>query len=162
MVLHLYPFGTYPNGQGAAGTGNTYRDREINCILDSTIRRYPVEPLWLMAGDFNSYSPKDADAMPANTYFETHSIVLKSGYCDALRDRHSQFFHTVPTPYNGESTADQRRIDFIYASQAVMREITDSRIIYDEFTATHSDHYPVMIEFRHYPSGRQASGVALK
>lgn len=31
-----------------------------------------------------------------------------------------------------------------------MREITDSRIIYDEFTATHSDHYPVMIEFRHY------------
>ena len=79
MVLHLYPFGTYPNGQGAAGTGNTYRDREINCILDSTIRRYPVEPLWLMAGDFNSYSPKDADAMPANTYFETHSIILKSG-----------------------------------------------------------------------------------
>ena len=162
VVLHLYPFGTYPNGQGAAGTGNTYRDREINCILDSTIRRYPVEPLWLMAGDFNSYSPKDADAMPANTYFETHSIVLKSGYCDALRDRHSQFFHTVPTPYNGESTADQRRVDFIYASQAVMREITDSRIIYDEFTATHSDHYPVMIEFRHYPSGKQASGVALK
>ncbi len=44
VVLHLYPFGTYPNGQGAAGTGNTYRDREINCILDSTIRRYPVEP----------------------------------------------------------------------------------------------------------------------
>ena len=37
VVLHLYPFGTYPNGQGAAGTGNTYRDREINCILDSTI-----------------------------------------------------------------------------------------------------------------------------
>lgn len=111
MVLHLYPFGTYPNGQGAAGTGNTYRDREINCILDSTIRRYPVEPLWLMAGDFNSYSPKDADAMPANTYFETHSIVLKSGYCDALRDRHSQFFHTVPTPYNGESTANRRRIN---------------------------------------------------
>lgn len=162
VVLHLYPFGTYPNGQGAAGTGDAYRDREINCILDSTIRRYPVEPLWLMSGDFNSYSPKDADAMPANTYFETHSIVLKSGYCDALRDRHSQFFHTVPTPYNGESTADQRRIDFIYASQAVMREITDSRIIYDEFTATHSDHYPVMIEFRHYPSGKQASGVALK
>ena len=28
VVLHLYPFGTYPNGQGAAGTGNTYRDRE--------------------------------------------------------------------------------------------------------------------------------------
>ena len=79
-----------------------------------------------------------------------------------IRDSHSQFFHTVPTPYNGESTADQRRIDFIYASQAVMREITDSRIIYDEFTATHSDHYPVMIEFRHYPSGKQASGVALK
>ena len=43
-----------------------------------------------------------------------------------------------------------------------MREITDSRIIYDEFTATHSDHYPVKIEFRHYPSGKQASGVALK
>ena len=56
VVLHLYPFGTYPNGQGAAGTGNTYRDREINCILDSTIRRYPVEPLWLMAGDYQGFN----------------------------------------------------------------------------------------------------------
>lgn len=155
VVLHLYPFGTYPNGQGAAGTGNTYRDREINCILDSTIRRYPVEPLWLMSGDFNSYSPKDADAMPAGTYFETHSTVLKSGYFDALRDHHSRFFHTVPTPYGGWTPESKtQRIDFIYASQAVMREITYSFVLYDEFTAHHSDHYPVMIEFRHYPSGK--------
>lgn len=154
VVLHLYPFGTYPNGQGAAGTGDAYRDREINCILDSTIRRYPVEPLWLMSGDFNSYSPKDADAMPAGTYFETHSTVLRSGYFDALRDRHSQFFRSVPTLYNLENGGAPRRIDFIYASQGMMREITDSRIIYDEFTANYSDHYPVMIEFRHYPSGK--------
>lgn len=119
-----------------------------------------------MAGDFNSYSPKDADAMPANTYFETHSIVLKSGYCDALARPPQPVLphrsHPLQRRIDGESTADRRRIDFIYASQAVMREITDSRIIYDEFTATHSDHYPVMIEFRHYPSGKQASGVALK
>ena len=155
VVLHLYPFGTYPNGQGAAGSGDAYRDTEINCILDNTIRRYPAEPLWLMSGDFNSYSPKDADAMPANTYYETHSTVLRSGYADALRDRHSQFFRSVPTVYGGWPDGNGRRIDYIYASQAVMREITCSEIIYDEFTDMHSDHYPVMIEFRHYPSGEQ-------
>lgn len=155
VALHLYPFGKYPNSaESAAGTGDAYRDREINYILDQTIRSYPVEPLWLMAGDFNSYSPKDADAMPAGTYFETHSTVLKSGYYDAIRDRHSRFFHTVPTVYGGWPNGSAHRIDFIYASQAVMREITDSRIIYDEFTANYSDHYPVMIEFRHYPSGK--------
>ena len=99
-------------------------------------------------------SPKDADAMPAGTYYETHSTVLRSGYFDALRDRHSQFFRSVPTLYNLENGGAPRRIDFIYASQGMMREITDSRIIYDEFTANYSDHYPVMIEFRHYPSGK--------
>ena len=35
-----------------------------------------------------------------------------------------------------------------------MREITYSFVLYDEFTANYSDHYPVMIEFRHYPSGK--------
>lgn len=151
VVLHLYPFGTYPNGQGAAGTGDTYRNTEIECILDSTIRRYPAEPLWIMSGDFNSYSPKDADAMPAGSYFATHSIVLGSGYRDALRDYHTRFYHTVPTVYSGDG-GTQRRIDYIYASQSVLREIVSSRVIYDQFTDNHSDHYPVMIEFRHYPS----------
>ena len=80
--------------------------------------------------------------------------MLRSGYSDALRDRHSQFFHTVPTAYSSGDGSALRRIDYIYASQAVMREITYSGVIYDEFTATHSDHYPVMIEFRHYPSGK--------
>ena len=93
--------------------------------------------------------------MPAGTYFETHSTVLKSGYFDALRDHHSRFFHTVPTTYGGWTPESKtQRIDFIYASQAVMREITYSFVLYDEFTAHHSDHYPVMIEFRHYPSGK--------
>ena len=82
---------------------------EINCILDNTIRRYPAEPLWLMSGDFNSYSPKDADVMPANTYYETHSTVLRSGYADALRDRHSQFFRSVPTVYGGWPDGNGRR-----------------------------------------------------
>ena len=58
VVLHLYPFGTYPNGQGAAGSGDAYRDTEINCILDNTIRRYPAEPLWLMSGASTPTRPR--------------------------------------------------------------------------------------------------------
>lgn len=152
VVLHLYPFGTYPHNEGAAGTGDALRDKEIACILDSTIRRYPVEPLWIMSGDFNSFSPEDADAMPAGTYFATHATVLGSGYLDALRERHSQFQHTVPTLYSASEGGRNNRIDYIYVSRSVMRETVASEVLYDDFTHMHSDHYPVMIRFRYYPT----------
>lgn len=152
VALHLYPFGKYPNSDaGAAGSGDAYRDEEIGYILDNTIRRYPTEPFWVMCGDFNSYSPKDEEVL-GDQYYNTHKTVLGSGYHDALRDRHSVFFRTVPTVYGGWNGEAGRRIDFIYASQGVMREIDRSEVLYDDFTDTHSDHYPVMIEFRHYPS----------
>ena len=106
VVLHLYPFGTYPNGQGAAGTGNTYRDREINCILDSTIRRYPVEPLWLMAGDFNSYSrmPTRCPRTPISRRIRSYSRAATATPCATATASSS-------TPFPPPTTANRRRIN---------------------------------------------------
>ncbi len=159
VVLHLYPFG---DDRYDIPSGDKYRTNEIKCILDSTIRRYPIEPLWVMCGDFNSYSSKDKDVMGDDEYYETHTTVLQSGYFDVLRDRHNQFFPTIPTEKHRSSGSVDRRLDYIYVSQPVMREMIYSGVIYDDFTDKYSDHYPVMIEFRHYPSGKQLSGVASK
>ncbi|MEG0806786.1 MAG: endonuclease/exonuclease/phosphatase family protein [Alistipes sp.] len=151
VVLHLYPFGAALDGMP---NGDAYRTREINYILDNTIRRYPAEPLWLMSGDFNSYSAKDADAL-GERYYDTHNTVLQSGYYDVIRDRHNYFMRTTPTVYGKwvEGVVGSR-LDFIYCSKNILRQMTSSDIIYDDFTNNYSDHYPVMIEFRHYPSGK--------
>ena len=147
VVLHLYPFGD--NHTPEIPVGNEYRNAEVNYILDNTIRKYPAEPAWIMCGDFNSDSPLDEEAV-GNRYFTTHEIVLESGYYDVLRERHSQFYRSVPTVYGGWPEGTARRIDFIYASQSIVRDLVESKILYDDFTDTHSDHYPVLMEFRHY------------
>lgn len=147
VVLHLYPFGdNYTEG---IPSGNAYRDNEINYILDNTIRKYPAEPDWIMCGDFNSDSPLDAETV-GNRYFTTHEFILESGYYDVLRGRHSQFYRSTPTVYGGWPAGSVRRIDFIYGSQSIVRNLVHSQMIYDEFTDLHSDHYPVLMEFRQY------------
>ena len=41
--------------------GEQHRVKEVTCILDHTVRKTknPDKELWIMAGDFNSYSGKD-------------------------------------------------------------------------------------------------------
>ena len=104
-----------------------------------------------MCGDFNSHSPLDEEAVGALN-FQTHQTVLNSGYYDVLRELHSVFYRSVPTVYGGWPVGDQRRIDFIYASQTVSRNLIHSQMIYDDFTDLHSDHYPVRMDFRYFPA----------
>lgn len=149
VVLHLYPFGD--NRTPEIPDGDAYRNEEINYILDNTIRKYPAEPCWIMCGDFNSQSPLDRETVGEQD-FQTHETVLSSGYYDVMRELHSLFYRSVPTVYGGWPAGDLRRIDFIYASQSISRNLIQSQIIYDDFTDLHSDHYPVRVDFRYFPA----------
>lgn len=144
VVLHLYPFGTYPNGTGPAGSGEAFRVQEMEYILEKTIQQYPKEQDWLMMGDFNSYSPLDDAAYQGKGLaYDVHNKVLASGYWDTLRQMHDYF---ISSTQGGAA-----RIDYIYGSKSILRDITHAGIIRDAFTSMASDHLPCLLEFRHYP-----------
>ena len=151
VVLHLYPFGLYPNTSSSAeGSGEEYRISEMTYILDSTMRKYLNEPDWLMMGDFNSVSPYDKEHLGNDWYYDLHSFVLENGYYDAVRERHNHFINSTSA----------NRLDFIYTSKSLLKNIIEADIIKDEFTTSQvqvsegqteqiSDHYPVTVTFRY-------------
>lgn len=159
VVLHLWPQAYAPTSSSYSGysatavDGDAYRVEEINRFLDMTIRATPQERNWLMMGDFNSSSPLDAADYSGTRNYDVHTEILASGYYDCLRHMHSYFIRSTPTVYGGwveGSSIGGARIDFIYGSRTMMPDITRSEVIMDEFTNTHSDHYPCLVEFRHY------------
>lgn len=147
VVLHLYPQGAGANGHA---TGDAYRLAEINIFVNGTIRKYPAENKWFMMGDFNAYSPVDKYDFPngEGQNYAVHNVVLNAGYVDAMRYMHPAFISSVPTGMN--PAAAPRRIDFIYGTETMMREMIHAEIIKDDFTYEYSDHYPVMVDFRIY------------
>ena len=140
VVLHLYPFGKWPQDTGAAGTGEDYRVGEITKYLDNTIRKYPEEPSWLMMGDFNSTSPYDKAYTTGSWEYRAQNEILASGYLDLVHEAHSTF---------QGSTQGGNRIDFIFGSKAMASNVVSADILKDEFTLSGvSDHYPVCTVFR--------------
>ncbi len=151
VILHLYPFSKYPNESSSeVGSGEAYRIKEMNYILDSTMRKYPTEPDWLMMGDFNSFSPLDKEEYGDGRYYDLHTLVLENGYYDVIREHHNYFINSTKSS----------RIDFIYSSKSVLKDITEANIIKDDFTTMQvadggdgaqqvSDHYPVSVVFRY-------------
>lgn len=140
VVLHLYPFSTWPNGTGASGTGEDYRLAEITSYLDNTIRKSPEEPRWLMMGDFNSPSPYDKANTSGSWEYRAQDEVLKSGYFDLVHEAHSAFH---------SSTQGGNRIDYIFGSKAMASNVVSAQILKDDFTLSGvSDHYPVCAVFR--------------
>lgn len=155
LVLHLYPFSYAPAGSDAAN-GDAYRLEEIQTYLDNTIRKHPEETYWLMMGDFNSLSPLDKNDMaPGSTFnYLVHQSILDNGYRDPIREMNINFVRSTPTVYGGWTGATESykgsRIDFIYASGEAMRNMLNARILMDDFTDHHSDHYPVTVTCRIY------------
>lgn len=151
VILHLWPM-SYGDKNGVYPDGDAYRLGEMTLFLDSTIRKYPEEPKWLVMGDFNSVSPLDsADlAGAANRNYQVHKHILASSLQDALREHHNYFIRSCPTIYGGwvQNGTTGSRIDFIYGTQAIMRDMTRSEILMDDFTHNYSDHYPAMVEYR--------------
>ena len=68
VTVHLkhgkYGRGVAPEDRAASAEryeGEAYRVIELTCILDGTVRKSkdPDKELWIMAGDYNSYSRND-------------------------------------------------------------------------------------------------------
>lgn len=140
VVLHLYPYSTWPYGEGAAGTGEDYRVMEISQYLDGTIRKYTDEKDWLMMGDFNCPSPYDVANTPSTWEYRAQNEVLESGYLDLVHEMHNQYITSTHGGY---------RIDFIFGSRSVAANVISADILKDDFTDVASDHYPVCTVFRY-------------
>ncbi|MDR2628135.1 MAG: endonuclease/exonuclease/phosphatase family protein [Dysgonamonadaceae bacterium] len=155
VVLHLWPQAYWHVSNPSDGLGDAYRMQEITIYLDSTIRKYPTEKKWLMMGDFNSKSPIDSVSLAgaATTNFQLHRTIMQAGYSDALRYYRDVFQRSTPTVYGGWTGTQVgyygSRIDFIYGTPTILRNLTKAKMLYDDFTDNKSDHYPVMVEFRY-------------
>lgn len=152
VVTHLWPQ-NYWHEQGD-GKGDDYRLFEINMVLDSTILKYPMETKWLLMGDFNSVAAIDKDGLsnPDGRNYDVHNRIAEVGFFDTVRHLNNVFQRTTPTVYGGwnpEGTGKGSRIDFIYGTSDLLKDLIKSEIIYDDFTDNFSDHYPTMIEFKY-------------
>ena len=175
VCMHAMPFamggGGRPQGgrpQGGMGTGrgmgfggfggsgsDEFRKKEVEYVCNQTIltRDNPAQERWLMMGDFNSISRLDNDHYKLSTdssiYCVHNYIHDKTPYIDVIANKHPGEF--IQSSQNG------RRIDFIYATEPVIKEIRSAEILNSGYTEQHratgaqywipSDHRPILIEF---------------
>lgn len=140
VVTHLWPQG-YWHEMGD-NLGNDYRLHEINLVLDSTIRKFPDEPSWILVGDFNARSRHDFLPSEATHNYWVTDKIEEEGFQDAIH-----FMHGTRA---GGATYDFQypgsRIDFLFATEPVLQKLIKAYPIYDEFTEKYSDHYPMYME----------------
>lgn len=165
VSLHLWP---QQYGKNVTGTeaqeeskknneGHLYRVHELEYMLGKTVLNptYASEKNWIMTGDFNSRSRLDetkyAYGLSSPLYWAQNVILDTTDYCDVI--------HTV---YGGKfipSTGGGSRIDYVFASPAMMKRVVRARTITneDDFTTItkpegwpfnkYSDHRPILVEF---------------
>ena len=162
VCMHAMPFamgGSRPQrgmGFGRPGGGSDeFRKKEVEYVCKQTIltREHPEQELWLMMGDFNSISSLDNDhyklSADSSIYCVHDYIRNQTPYVDVIAAKHPGEF--IQSSQNG------RRIDFIYATEPVIRQIKSAEILNSGYTEQHratgasywipSDHRPILIEF---------------
>ena len=142
-------------GPGGGGGSDEFRKKEVEFVCNQTIltREHPENELWLMMGDFNSISSLDNDhyklSADSSIYCVHDYIRNKTPYIDVIANKHPGEF--IQSSQNG------RRIDFIYATEPVIKQIKSAEILNSGYTEQHrasgasywipSDHRPILIEF---------------
>ena len=142
-------------GPGGGGGSDEFRKKEVEFVCNQTIltREHPENELWLMMGDFNSISSLDNDhyklSADSSIYCVHDYIRNKTPYIDVIANKHPGEF--IQSSQNG------RRIDFVYATEPVIKEIRSAQILNSGYTEQHratgaqywipSDHRPILIEF---------------
>ena len=149
----------FGRGMGFGGPGgggsDEFRKKEVEYVCRQTIltREHPEQELWLMMGDFNSISSLDNDhyklSADSSIYCVHDYIRNKTPYIDVIANKHPGEF--IQSSQNG------RRIDFIYATEPVIKQIKSAEILNSGYTEQHresgaqywvpSDHRPILIEF---------------
>lgn len=135
--------------------GEQHRIKELNCILDHTVRKIkdPDKELWIMAGDYNSYSRKDNYAYkwnPESLAFQTQDFMISnSPFIDLFDARY---------PNDFQPTCGDVRIDYMYVSKPMLNACIDIYQKPDGYTKREhsgvdkfyipSDHYPIIADFK--------------
>jgi endonuclease/exonuclease/phosphatase family metal-dependent hydrolase len=122
---------------------------------------------WIIAGDLNSLSERDAAYYEPLTKFtatnklkakfltpDSKSIdyttinhFIEQGYIDTLRDC-DQFRPTVPAKLEVDPMhALQMRLDYILTTKELTEKLIGANVLDNETTAFLSDHYPVLASF---------------
>ncbi|MDY3851342.1 MAG: endonuclease/exonuclease/phosphatase family protein [Prevotella sp.] len=147
------------------------RGEEVDMLL-ATVKATHPKGKWLMMGDFNAYSPWDKESykdglvrertrqleMKYKSHqnlkngeldFSVIEKVLNGGFCDALKLKNRDYVSSAPTKVLEHSDLHANptfRIDYIFVSQSLKKDVVQCRIIKDDYTDNHSDHYPVWLE----------------
>ena len=142
-------------GRPGGGGSDEFRKKEVQYVCNQTIltREHPEQELWLMMGDFNSISSLDNDhyklSADSSIYCVHDYIRNNTPYIDVIANKHPGEF--IQSSQNG------RRIDYIYATEPVIKQIKSAEILNSGYTEQHreqgaqywvpSDHRPILIEF---------------
>jgi exodeoxyribonuclease-3 len=153
VATHLNPFSA------------TARTMEAKMITDQ-LKKQDLKD-WIIAGDLNSLSERDATYYEPSTKFsatkklkakfltqDSNSIdyttinhFIQQGYIDTLRES-DQFRSSVPTKLEVDPMhALKMRLDYILATKQLTDNLIEGNILDNESTAFLSDHYPVMASF---------------
>jgi exodeoxyribonuclease-3 len=136
------------------------RREEIQTIL-GYIAASPEKKKWMIMGDFNSISPLDKERYTSNKLLaRLIEAQQKNPILDNLADRKELDYEVQQrildfglkdTYYEKDAAKEYKgtRIDYIYVSKDMLPEVTNVHFIFDDFTAHHSDHHPVIMEFNH-------------
>ena len=135
--------------------GEAYRVIELTCILDGTVRKSkdPDKELWIMAGDYNSYSRND------NYKYKWNNASLGFQAQDYMIF-HSPFYDLYDRCYPDDflPTCGSLRIDYMYVSKPMLNACIDINQKTDSYTERvysgvssfyiPSDHYPIIADFK--------------
>lgn len=132
-----------------------YRKFELEYILNRTVLNSSyASQNYIIAGDFNARSPKDADYTSAtDKEHAVHQYLYdKTSYVDVIADRYPGRFMT---------TTSGSRIDYVYLSPALSSKVTDAAVVCDAWVKsdlpvsesvtsfrTPSDHRPILVNIR--------------
>ena len=162
VTVHLkhgkYGRGVAPEDRAASAEryeGEAYRVIELTCILDGTVRKSkdPDKELWIMAGDYNSYSRND------NYKYKWNNASLGFQAQDYMIFN-SPFYDLYDRCYPNDflPTCGTLRIDYMYVSKPMVNACIDIYQKPDSYTERSysgvssfyipSDHYPIIADFK--------------
>ncbi len=165
VTCHMWPqaygFGIARDQRGKsaeAREGDYYRQYEMDYIVSRTINasEYSGVTDWILLGDLNSRSRLDNWHLgypDDDTRLLTQDVVLNN---TPLKD---VIYECYPAPANClSSTGGAARIDYIYVSEPLMKQVVNALIIGDKWVdpirSTYvtsfyepSDHRPILIDF---------------
>lgn len=173
VTLHTWParysyYQREPEQQAmsiAENGGNKFRAAEMKYICENTLLASPGRDneYWMMMGDFNSLSRRDAPAYAGRdigineTSWLTHDYIINNTpYVDIIYKMNSGKFM--------KTTGDGKRLDFIYVTPALADKVVKATTVWDGYTTPvrdfdsngkalsnfwrPSDHTPLVMLFR--------------